>query len=461
MTLAALPQVTLLPLDLTDERSVQELAAEIGGKVDILVNNAEHHRAHGIASRSGTDVAQAEMEINYFGLLRLAQAFGPAMRARGADGQSSATAWVNLLSVFALSNFPAHGTFSASKAAAHSLVAVPARGDAHGRGSRHQCLPRTDRRRVEPDAAAAEARAGGARACRRRALRDGVEDVYPGDVAQEWRERWRESPKVLERELALGLGSMSVTLRRAIVTGGSAGIGAEVCRQLLTAGYEVISLARRTGDIRDPRFSSIEVDLSNADATRRIAFELARERPATTLVHNAGAVRERPLEQVTPEDLDALVGLHLAAPIALLQANLAAMRQEHYGRVVLVSTRAVLGLAKRTVYSATKAGLLGLARTWALELGAQGITVNVVAPGPIGETEVFENLIPKDSPQAAPDHPVDPRRASGPAAGRGARGALLHVAGRGLRHRPDAVRLRRHLRRQHRLLIRGREGTTT
>jgi len=190
-----------------------------------------------------------------------------------------------------------------------------------------------------------------------------------------------------------------VTLRRAIVTGGSAGIGAEICRQLLTAGYEVISLARRTGDIRDPRFSAIEVDLSNADTTRRIAFELARERPATTLVHNAGAVRERPLEQVTPEDLDTLVGLHIAAPITLMQANLAAMRQEHYGRVVLVSTRAVLGLAKRTVYSATKAALLGLARTWALEFGAQGITVNVVAPGPIGETEVFENLIPKDSPK--------------------------------------------------------------
>ena len=190
-----------------------------------------------------------------------------------------------------------------------------------------------------------------------------------------------------------------MTLRRAIVTGGSAGIGAEICRQLLTAGYEVISLARRTGDIRDPRFSAIEVDLSNADTTRRIAFELARERPATTLVHNAGAVRERPLEQVTPEDLDTLVGLHIAAPITLMQANLAAMRQEHYGRVVLVSTRAVLGLAKRTVYSATKAALLGLARTWALEFGAQGITVNVVAPGPIGETEVFENLIPKDSPK--------------------------------------------------------------
>jgi NAD(P)-dependent dehydrogenase (short-subunit alcohol dehydrogenase family) len=205
--LTALPQVTLLPLDLTDARSVQELAAEIGGKVDILVNNAEHHRAHGIVSRGGTDVAQAEMEVNYFGLLRLAQAFGPAMRARGADGQSSAVAWVNVLSVFALSNFPAHGTFSASKAAAHSLSQC-LRAEMRTAGVRvinvfpgpiddewNQTLP-------PPKLAPATlARAVVV------ALRDGVEDVYPGDVAQEWRERWRESPKVLERELALGSGA--------------------------------------------------------------------------------------------------------------------------------------------------------------------------------------------------------------------------------------------------------------
>jgi NAD(P)-dependent dehydrogenase (short-subunit alcohol dehydrogenase family)/uncharacterized OB-fold protein len=205
--LAALPQVTLLPLDLTDERSVNELAAEIGGKVDILVNNAEHHRAHGIGSRPGTDAAQAEMEINYFGLLRLAQAFGPAMRSRGADGQSSAVAWVNLLSVFALSNFPAHGTFSASKAAAHSLSQC-LRAEMRAAGVRvinlfpgpiddewNQTLPPP---KLAP-AAIARAVVD--------ALRDGVEDVYPGDVAREWRERWMDSPKVLERELALGSGA--------------------------------------------------------------------------------------------------------------------------------------------------------------------------------------------------------------------------------------------------------------
>ena len=110
-------QVEIVPLDLTDERSVRDLAGVIGGKVDILINTAEFHRAHGIADR-GTETARAEMEVNYLGLLRLAQAFGPAMRARAAEGTVPATAWVNLLSIHALSTLPSHGTFSASKAAA-------------------------------------------------------------------------------------------------------------------------------------------------------------------------------------------------------------------------------------------------------------------------------------------------------------------------------------------------------
>ena len=87
-----------------------------------MINNAEVHRAFGIAARRGTDVAKAEMDINYFGLLRLAQEFGPALKGRSADGVTHAAAWVNLLSIYALSNYPPHGTFSASKAAAHSLA---------------------------------------------------------------------------------------------------------------------------------------------------------------------------------------------------------------------------------------------------------------------------------------------------------------------------------------------------
>jgi NAD(P)-dependent dehydrogenase (short-subunit alcohol dehydrogenase family) len=73
------------------------------------------------------------------------------------------------------------------------------------------------------------------------------------------------------------------------------------------------------------------------------------------------------------------------------------VKAQGFGRIVLVSTRAVLGLANRTVYCATKAAMLGLARTWALELGPHGITTNVVAPGPIEATEVFHQIIPRDS----------------------------------------------------------------
>ena len=204
--LAGLPQVTLVPLDLSDSRSVTELAGEIGGKVDIVINNAEVHRAFGIGARRGTDVAKAEMEINYFGALRLAQAFGPALQSRSADGVTSACAWVNLLSIYALANFPPHGTYSASKAAAHSLAQCQ-RAELRGAGIRvinafpgpiddewNQNLPPP---KVVPSALA------GAIV---KALRDGVEDIYPGDVAQEWLERWRDNPKVLERELAAGAG---------------------------------------------------------------------------------------------------------------------------------------------------------------------------------------------------------------------------------------------------------------
>ena len=202
--ISKVPQVTLVPLDLTNGKSVDELAGEIGGKVDIVINNAEVHRTYGIGARRGTDVAKAEMDINYFGALRLAQAFGGALKSRAADGVTSATAWVNLLSIYALSNYPPHGTYSASKAAAYSLAQCQ-RAEMRASGIRvinvfpgpiddewNQALPPP---KVAPPTLASAIV---------KALRDGVEDVYPGDVAQEWLERWRDNPKVLERELAAG-----------------------------------------------------------------------------------------------------------------------------------------------------------------------------------------------------------------------------------------------------------------
>ena len=178
----------------------------------------------------------------------------------------------------------------------------------------------------------------------------------------------------------------------AVVTGGSAGIGRVICEQLLEQGYEVISMARRRTDIAHPRLVSVECDLSDRGATAEAVAGIAKQHAYTTVIHNAGVIRPALIGEVRLEDLDALVDLHLGCAIQLLQAALPTMRARHYGRVILLSSRAALGLQTRTSYSATKAGMLGMARTWALELAPDGITVNVVAPGPI-RTDMFHDVV--------------------------------------------------------------------
>jgi NAD(P)-dependent dehydrogenase (short-subunit alcohol dehydrogenase family)/uncharacterized OB-fold protein len=199
--LKALPTVEIVPLNITDTVSVNELAGEIGGKIDILINTAEYVRPGGSMNREGILAARDEMEINYFGLMRLIQAFGPGMRARGADGDNSACAWVNLLSVYALSNWPIYGTTSASQAAALSLSQC-LRSEFAGSGvkvvnilfgpleeSWRQPLPPP---KVTPASLAAAIV---------RALQLGLETVALGPVAEDVMQRFREDPLVLEREL--------------------------------------------------------------------------------------------------------------------------------------------------------------------------------------------------------------------------------------------------------------------
>jgi 3-oxoacyl-[acyl-carrier protein] reductase len=188
--------------------------------------------------------------------------------------------------------------------------------------------------------------------------------------------------------------------RTAVVTGGNTGIGAAIAQGLLGRGYFVVSLSRRRPEWRHERLEALEVDLIDADATRQVAEEVARAREVSTLVHNAGAIRAATLGAVDVDDLHALTQLHLGAAITLAQAFLTGMKAAQFGRIVLLSSRAALGLPTRTVYSATKAGLIGMARTWALELGSSGVTVNVVAPGPIADTEMFESVMSPQSERA-------------------------------------------------------------
>jgi len=125
----------------------------------------------------------------------------------------------------------------------------------------------------------------------------------------------------------------------AVVTGASSGIGLDLAKRMLDRGWRVIGLALETPKFSHERFEAIDVDLLDESATAAVAKNIA-DRHAVT--------------------------------------------------------RAAMGVPTRTAYSATKAAIHGMARTWALELGPDGITVNVVAPGPI-LTDNFWSIIPKDS----------------------------------------------------------------
>ena len=137
--------------------------------------------------------------------------------------------------------------------------------------------------------------------------------------------------------------------RKAIVTGGSTGIGAAIVSALIEHGYEVIALARRPAELKSARLRSVQVDLADVEATRTAVAEIAAREAITTIVHNAGAILEKPIEEVRAADIDTLAHLHLTAALTLVQANLAAMRAARFGRIVLISSRAVLCVSDMTL----------------------------------------------------------------------------------------------------------------
>ncbi|MCC5999720.1 MAG: SDR family oxidoreductase [Pararhodobacter sp.] len=201
--LEALDKVSLHRLDVTDAESLTDLAGAIGGKVDILINNARHIRPGGVIGASLTD-ARDSMEIGALGLMRLAQAFGPGMRARGADGVNSAVAWVNVLPAQALAHDPGFAGAVAAGAAARAL-SLSLRAELRGGGIRllhvhagpmddewHQPLPPP---KLAP-AALARAIVQG--------LEQGLEEIHAGDVARDLAQRFAENPALLAREMEGG-----------------------------------------------------------------------------------------------------------------------------------------------------------------------------------------------------------------------------------------------------------------
>jgi 3-oxoacyl-[acyl-carrier protein] reductase len=164
--------------------------------------------------------------------------------------------------------------------------------------------------------------------------------------------------------------------RRAIVTGVSSGIGQAIARTLLDGGWFVDGISRSAVTGLGDDFRHHEIDLADP---RSSALRLADLPVPQALVHAAGFMFAAPLGELDPATGARLWQLHVAA--SELLADTFAPRMAAGGRIVLVGSRTSRGAAGRSQYVATKAAMVGLARSWAAELAPRGITVNVVAPG--------------------------------------------------------------------------------
>lgn len=186
-------------MDVTDVASVEAAVAATGGEVEILVNNAGFTAISGLLDADDTEGARREIEVNYLGALNVLRGFTPAMKKRG---QGTV---VNVLTVLAHANLPSMGSYCASKAAALSMT-QGVRAELLPWGVRVAAIfPSTVDTPASTDSPPPKLRPAQVADAVIRQIVDGTEDVYPGRIAADLYSGWRDSHKVVERELGMGL----------------------------------------------------------------------------------------------------------------------------------------------------------------------------------------------------------------------------------------------------------------
>jgi 3-oxoacyl-[acyl-carrier protein] reductase len=182
-----------------------------------------------------------------------------------------------------------------------------------------------------------------------------------------------------------------VTERVAIVTGAARGIGAATARRLASDGMAVGVLDLDEGacagtvkEITDAggRGLAVGADVSKTEHVQNAVERVVEGLGApTVLVNNAGVLRDNLLFKMTDEDWDTVLGVHLRGAFLMSRAVQKHMVDQHYGRIVNLSSSSALGNRGQVNYSAAKAGMQGFTKTLAIELGQFGVTANAVAPG--------------------------------------------------------------------------------
>jgi NAD(P)-dependent dehydrogenase (short-subunit alcohol dehydrogenase family) len=180
----------------------------------------------------------------------------------------------------------------------------------------------------------------------------------------------------------------------ALVTGGSKGLGKAMARGLAEAGADVIISSRHENELRPAldeilqgtgrKSHYVVADMGKRDDVRRLAkAALDQMGRIDILINNAGTNKPQAIDAITDETWDMVMEINLNSVMALTRALVPQMKERHWGRVIHISS--IMGFhskEKRNIYSATKSALIGFARASAIDLGAFGITVNCIAPGP-------------------------------------------------------------------------------
>ncbi len=177
----------------------------------------------------------------------------------------------------------------------------------------------------------------------------------------------------------------------AIVTGGSRGIGKAVCELFAKEGATVIiiDLLPQGQAVADSiKASGAKAEYHSVSVTDKSALEVLFKKINSTygkidiLINNAGITRDRTLEKMSEEEWDAVIDVNLKGVFLCTQAVVPYMKTKQYGRIVSAASNVGLrGNFGQTNYSATKAGVIAMAKTWTMELGKYGITANAIAPG--------------------------------------------------------------------------------
>ena len=165
--------------------------------------------------------------------------------------------------------------------------------------------------------------------------------------------------------------------RRAVVTGTSSGIGKAIARALLDEGWHVTGFDIAAASIAHAGFDAVRVDLSDGGAADAAA---TRASGARALIHAAGVLHVGRLGSQNAAEGERMWRVHVDSVARIGNILIPAMAARGAGRVVLIGSRVARGKAGRSQYAATKAALIAMARSWAAEVVAAGVTINVVSP---------------------------------------------------------------------------------